>query len=89
LSEKKGIEKSLWVKKFIKGIDYSRDEIALFLYCKGSFDKDHGISASGRAKENAGRNSAVIDLKKGLGMSDWSSNRHGWLPQVVKFRTIF
>ncbi|MBN2073857.1 MAG: hypothetical protein JW770_07940 [Actinobacteria bacterium] len=80
LREKKGIEKSLWIKKFIKRIDYPRDEIALFLYYKGSKDADYGISASGRAEENAGRNSSMIDFKKGSGMVDWSSSRHVWLP---------
>jgi len=32
LPEKKGIEKSLWVKKFIKKIEYSKEEIAISLY---------------------------------------------------------
>jgi len=36
-----------------------------------------GISASCRARENAGSNSAIIDFKKGLGISDWSSSSHG------------
>jgi len=34
MPEKKGIEKSLWVKKFIKRVDYSKEEIALSLYYK-------------------------------------------------------
>jgi site-specific DNA recombinase len=80
LPEKKGIEKSLWVKKFIKGIDYSKDEIALSLYYKGPEDADYGISASGRAKENAGRNSEVFDFKKVSEEADLSSSRHVWLP---------
>ena len=55
LPEKKGIEKSLWVKKFIKRVDYSREEIALFFYYKGPGDIDCRISASGWAEENADR----------------------------------
>ncbi|GAI80469.1 unnamed protein product [marine sediment metagenome] len=64
MPEKKGIEKSLWVKKFIKRVDYSKEEIALNLYYKGLKDADHGISASGRAEENAGRNLVLLNSKK-------------------------
>ncbi|MBC8390575.1 MAG: recombinase family protein [Actinobacteria bacterium] len=83
LPEKKVIEKSLWVKKFIKRVDYSRDGIAVSLYCKGLGDTDHGISASGRAEENAGRNSDMIDLKRGPVMNSGSSNHQIWLPGLV------
>jgi len=34
LPEKKGIEKNLWAKKFIKSINYSKEEIAVILYYK-------------------------------------------------------
>jgi len=34
LPQKKGIDKSLWVKKFIKKVDYSKEEIALTVYCR-------------------------------------------------------
>ena len=80
LAEKKGIEKSLWVKKFIERIDYSIDEIAILLYYKGPEDTGYGISSSGRANENAGRNLEMIDSKEDLGISDLSSSRHVWLP---------
>ncbi len=75
LPEKKGIEKNLWVKKFIKRVDYSKEEIALFLYYKGIEGADHEISASGRAEENAGRNSAMINFERDSEMLCWSSNR--------------
>ena len=64
LPEKKGIEKSLWIKKFIKRVDYSKDEIALTLYYKGLESVEYGISASGRAEENAGGNSKLNGFKK-------------------------
>ena len=32
LPEKKGIEKNLWAKKFIKNIQYSKSEISISLY---------------------------------------------------------
>lgn len=81
LPEKKGIEKSLWVKKFIKRVDYSRDEIALNLYYKGLEGADSGISASGRAEEKAGRNSEMNNPKKGLRTIDFGSNNAVWLPE--------
>ncbi|NQT67772.1 MAG: recombinase family protein [Actinobacteria bacterium] len=81
LPEKKGIEKSLWVKKFIKRVDYSKEEIAVVLYYKGLKDADHGISASGRAKENAGRNSKLNGSKKEPGILDFGSNNAVWLPK--------
>ena len=80
LPDKKGIEKSLWVKKFIKKVDYSKDEIALFLYYKGLEGADCGISASGRAAENAGRNSEMNSSRKDLRILDFGSNRAVWLP---------
>jgi hypothetical protein len=85
---KKGIEKSLWVRRFIKGIDYSRDEIALFLYYKGSEGTGYGIPASDRAKENAGRNLVMIDSKENLGISDWSSSCYTWLRDLDFSQTI-
>ncbi|NQT67769.1 MAG: hypothetical protein HQ569_09395, partial [Actinobacteria bacterium] len=79
LPEKKGIEKSLWVKKFIKRMDYSREGITLIFYYKGLKGTDHGISASGRAKENAGRNSKLNGSKKEPGILDFGSNNAVWL----------
>jgi site-specific DNA recombinase len=80
LPEKKGIEKSLWVKKFIKRIDYSRDEIALFLCYKEHRGVDHIISTSGRVEENTGRNSKLNGSKKDPGILDFGSNNGVWLP---------
>ncbi len=40
LSDKKGVEKNIWVKKFIKQIDYAKDQIALTLYYINNFGKD-------------------------------------------------
>jgi len=80
LPEKKGIEKNLWVKKFIKRVDYSREEIALILYYKGLEDTDCGISASGQAEENAGRNSVLSNSKKNLCITTDSLRDVEWLP---------
>ena len=80
LPEKKGIEKNLWVKRFIKKIDYSKEEIALILYYKSFKGTNSTYSASGRAEENAGRNSDIIDFKRNPVMPDGSSSHQNWLP---------
>ena len=81
LPEKKGIEKSLWVKKFIEKVGYSKEEITLILYYKGFEGAGHEIFTSGRAEENAGRNSDIIDFKRNPVMPDGSSNHQNWLPK--------
>jgi len=40
-------------------------------------------SASGRAEENAGRNSDMFDLKRDPVVDSGSSNRQNWLPGLV------
>ena len=80
LPKKKGIEKNLWVKKFIRKIDYSREEIALALYYKGLEGADCEISASGRAKESAGRNLNLLNSKKDLLIQKDSLRSEKWLP---------
>jgi len=89
LPEKKGIEKSLWVKKFIKRVDYSLDEIALLLYYNGPEDVEYGISASGRAEENAGRNSEINNSNKDHGTFDFGLNNGVWLCFLDEVRTFF
>ena len=88
MPEKKGIEKSLWVKKFIKGINYSKKEITLNLYYKGIESIDKEISASGRAEENAGGNSDMIDFKRDPVLNSGSSNRQEWLRSLDFHQTI-
>ncbi len=88
LPEKRGIEKSLWVKKFINRVDYSKEEIALILYYKGLESIDKEISASARAEKNAGRNSEMIDFKKGPVVNSGSSNRQNWLRGLDFHQTI-
>jgi len=60
-------------------VDYSRDEIALLLYYNGSEGADCGISAIGRAEENAGGNSEMNNSKKDFGTFDFGSNNGVWL----------
>ena len=88
LPEKKGIGKSLWVKKFIKKIDYSREEIALLLYYKGLESPGSKISASGQAEENAGRNLKMSNSKDNLGTVDFSLINANWLRNMDFNQTI-
>jgi len=69
-------------------VDYSRDEIALLLYYKGLEDAEHGISASDRAEENAGRNSDIIGYKIDPEMLYGSSNHQVWLRGLDLPQTI-
>ena len=89
LPERKGIEKNLWVKKFIKKIDYSKEEIALILYYKSFESTNSPYSASGLAEENAGRNLVLVASKKNTLINYDRDNHQSWLPQGVKFRTNF
>jgi len=88
LPEKKGIEKSLWVKKFIKRVGYSKEEIALILYYKRLESIDKEISASGRTEENAGRNSVLLNTKKDLFTSEDSLSDSNWLRGLDFQQTI-
>jgi len=89
LPEKKGIEKSLQVKKFIKRVDYSRDEIALLLYYNRSGEADSGISASNRAEESAGGNSDSCIYKNDLFTPNYSLNNSKWLGILNDLRTKY
>ncbi len=79
LPKKKGIEKSLWVKKFIKRIDYSKEEITLLLYYKWVQGANPKISASDLAGENPGRNLKMSNSKKNLGTLDFGLKNDKWL----------
>ena len=49
LPERKGIEKNLWAKKFIKAIKYSKEEVSVTLYYKSIFgEKDFVGNGRGR-----------------------------------------
>lgn len=67
---------------------YSREEISLFLYYKELEGADRGISASGLAEENAGRNSDIIDFKRDCIMPSGSSDCQKWLPGLGFYQTI-
>jgi len=45
LSERKGIDKNIWVKNFIKNILYSKEEIFITLYYKRGLEKKDFLSS--------------------------------------------
>ena len=64
LYERKGIEKNLWAKKFIKSIKYSKEEIAVSFYYKSS-SKEVKLfyPASGRVGAAAGRKAVSLAIE--------------------------
>ena len=65
LFKRKGIEKNLWAKQFIKRIDYSKEEISITLYYKVSCEEENpSLEASGWVGAAAGRNSFSAADKK-------------------------
>jgi len=81
LPNKKGIEKNLWAKKFIKNIDYSKDEIAVILYYKKGFEKESSSNtASGWVGAAACRNSLSAHPKKIPTIHLDSGDYQDWLP---------
>ena len=47
LPQKKDISKNLWVKKFIKKVEYSKEEIALTVYCRENPEEKIFMSNAG------------------------------------------
>jgi len=90
LFERKGIEKNLWAKKFIKRIDYSKEEISITLYYKVSCEEESSSSkASGWVGAAAGRNSVSAADKKITPISNDRGNRQEWLRLADEIRTYF
>jgi len=79
LPEKKGIEKSLWVKKFIKRVDYSKEEIAILLYYKGIQSEAAEISDGSQVEKNANRNLELSSSIVSSETPDFGLNSARWL----------
>ena len=89
LFKRKGIEKNLWAKQFIKRIDYSKEEISITLYYKVSCEeKSSSSKASGWVGAAAGRNSFSAADKKITPISTDRGNRQDWLPCFNSSQTI-
>ena len=89
LFERKGIEKNLWAKKFIKSIVYSKEEIAVSFYYKSSSDEGKPFyPASGRVGAAAGRSTVSLADKKITPISTDRGNHQEWLPSSSGERTI-
>ena len=82
LIERKGIEKNLWAKKFIKSIVYSKEEIAVSFYYKSSSEEAKpSYPASGRVGAAAGRSTVSLADKKINPISSDRGNHQEWLPR--------
>ena len=80
LPKRKGIEKNIWVRKFIKSIVYSKEEIAITLYYARDFEKETvGWIASGRAAAAAGHSSGFGTDKKIPLIPRYKGNDEEWL----------
>ena len=81
LPNKKGIEKNLWAKKFIKNIVYSKEEIAISLYYKRGYEEyDSPNIASGGLDSATGQNRFSNPAKKIPTIHMDSRDRYEWLP---------
>ena len=83
LPQKKGIDKSLWVKKFIKKVEYSRDEIAVITNYKENPGREIlENDASGWVRAATGKDK-LLDHPMGISVSTdrYNSIRSiDWLP---------
>lgn len=77
LPQKKGIDRSLWVKKFIKKIKYSKEEIAVSIYYgKNSVEEAVKSDASGWVRAATGKDED-LDFKKKIPISAGKENSCG------------
>ncbi len=52
ISEKRGVDKNLWAKKFIKEIQYSESDIQINLYYSNNYENLNTSDFSGRSEKN-------------------------------------
>ena len=91
LPQKKGINKSLWVKKFIKNIIYSRDEIFISICYRENLEKEAMKSiASGWVGAATGKDKISdfnIEISTSTGRNK-SCACSVWLPSYDLLQTI-
>jgi site-specific DNA recombinase len=74
LPQKKGIEKSLWVKKYTKKVDYSKEEIAITVYYReNSEEKIFTSNASGWVGAATGKDKNLYE-PRGISISEYSND---------------
>jgi len=89
LFERKGIEKNLWAKKFIKSIVYCKEEIAVSFYYKSSSEEVKTFyPASGRVGAAAGRSIVSLADKKIIPIITDRDNHQEWLRDSSSSQTI-
>jgi len=89
LGERKGLDKNLWTKKFIKKIDYSKEEIAITFYYKVDCEKDEeSVFGSGCPHSAAAKNGGVAQDKKIPYISRDIGDDITWLPKPEPTQTM-
>jgi len=89
LFERKGLQKNLWAKKFIKKIDYSKEEIAVTIYYKRGFEKEEtAIFGSGCPHPAPAKNGDPAQGKKIPCISRDTRNHKDWLSTSGSVQTI-
>jgi len=91
LPQKRGIDKSLWVKKFIKKIEYSRDEIAVTAYYRENPGEEITADvASGWVRAATGKDK-ILDHSAEIPVRTKKNNGiecKAWLPVFILSQTI-
>ncbi len=83
LGERKGQDRNLWVKKFIKKIDYSKEEISITLYYKVDCEKEESaIFGSGCPHPAAAKNGGAPQGKKIPSIHMDRGNHKPWLEEM-------
>ena len=89
LPQKKGIEKSFWVKKFIKKIEYSKEEIVVIVYYKENPEREILASdASGWVRAATGKEKFSDCSKDYVFTRADSIESMEWLPGTGSSQTI-
>ena len=78
----------MWIRKFIKRIDYSKEEIALLLYYKGISGEAPKISTNETVKETTGRNLKLDNTELSPEAFDFGSENDKWLRNMNFNQTI-
>ena len=91
LPQKRGIDKNLWVKKFIKKVEYSKEEITISLYYRENPGEEITANdASGWVGAATGKENNLCDLRGGP-VSKYRYDSFGnmdWLPVLASPQTI-
>ncbi len=93
ISEKRGIEKNLWAKKFIRNIIYSKSDIQINLYYSNNFENSDFSSLGGASQMLQGKTvnqfSPEFADSRVRGMISGSPGRIRTSDQAVNSRSLY